>query len=107
MIVRHYGVEGLQAVIREHVRMAKVFAALVEADPRFEVVAPVPLSTVCFRLRAGDAETQALIDRVNATGRLFISHTNLDGRLVARLAIGNIRSSEEHVRAAWKVISER
>jgi aromatic-L-amino-acid decarboxylase len=107
MIVRHYGVEGLQAMIREHLRLTKVFAALVEADPRFEIVAPVPFSTVCFRLKTGDADTQALIDRVNATGKLFISHTNLNGRVIARLAIGNMRSAEEHVRAAWKVISAR
>jgi aromatic-L-amino-acid decarboxylase len=67
----------------------------------------VPFSTVCFRLKTGDADTQALIDRVNATGKLFISHTNLNGRVIARLAIGNMRSAEEHVRAAWKVISAR
>jgi aromatic-L-amino-acid/L-tryptophan decarboxylase len=105
MIVRHYGVEGLRAVIREHIRLARMFASLVEKDSRFEVVAPVPFSTVCFRLKAGDAENQAMMDRVNATGKTFISHTSLNGKLTARLAIGNGRTSEEHVRAAWAVIA--
>ena len=105
MIVRHYGVEGLRAVIREHIRLARMFVSLVEKDSRFEVVAPVPFSTVCFRLKAGDAENQAMMDRVNATGKTFISHTSLNGKLTARLAIGNGRTSEEHVRAAWAVIA--
>ena len=105
MIVRHYGVEGLRAVIREHIRLARMFVSLVEKDSRFEVVAPAPFSTVCFRLKAGDAENQAMVDRVNATGKTFISHTILNGKLTARLAIGNARTSEEHVRAAWTVIA--
>jgi aromatic-L-amino-acid decarboxylase len=105
MVVRHYGVEGLQAVIREHIRLAKVFAALVGSDPRFEIVAPAPFSTVCFRLKDSDAKNQALIDRVNASGKIFISHTVLNGKLTARLSIGNARSTEEHVRAAWSIIA--
>jgi len=107
MVVRHYGVEGLRARIREHIRLAKLFASFVESDPRFEIMAPSPFSTVCFRLKAGDAENQALIDRVNASGKLFISHTRLKEKLTARLAIGNLRSSEEHVRAAWEIIAAR
>ena len=81
--------------------MKKLFAAMVEKDPRFEVVAPALFSTVCFRLKAGDAENQAMIDRVNASGKAFISHTTLDGKLTARLSIGNARTSEEHVLQAW------
>jgi aromatic-L-amino-acid decarboxylase len=104
MVVRHYGVEGLQAGIREHIRLGKLFASLVATDPRFEVVAPVPFSTVCFRLKSGDADNQALIDRVNASGKLFISHTRLNDKLTVRFAIGNARSSEAHVRAAWEEI---
>jgi aromatic-L-amino-acid decarboxylase len=104
MVIRHYGVEGLRSVIREHIRLAKLFAAQAEADPRFEIVAPVLFSTVCFRLKSGDEETQAMIDRVNASGRMFISQTNLNGKLTARLAIGNARTREEHVRAAWEMI---
>ena len=105
MIVRHYGVEGLRGVIREHIRLAKLFAAFVEADSRFEIVAPVLFSTVCFRLKSGDAENQAMIDRVNASGKVFISHTTLNGKMTARLAIGNARTGEEHVRAAWAAIA--
>jgi len=104
MVIRHYGVEGLRSVIREHIRLAKLFAAQAEADPRFEIVAPVLFSTVCFRLKSGDEETQAMIDRVNASGRMFISQTTLNGKLTARLAIGNARTREEHVRAAWELI---
>jgi len=104
MVIRHYGVEGLRAGIREHIRLGKLFASLVEADSRFEVVAPVPFSTVCFRLKTGDAENQALIDRVNASGKLFVSHTRLNDKLTIRFAIGNARSSEAHVRAAWDEI---
>jgi aromatic-L-amino-acid decarboxylase len=107
MIVRHYGVEGLRSVIREHIRLAKLFASLVQKDPRFEVVAPFQFSTVCFRLKAGDEENQAMIDRVNGTGKVFISHTSLNGKLTPRLAIGNARTSEEHIRAAWDVIAGR
>jgi aromatic-L-amino-acid decarboxylase len=62
---------------------------------------------VCFGLRSGDRETQELIDRVNASGKIFISHTNLKGRLAARFSIGNIGSKEEHVRAAWTAIAGR
>jgi aromatic-L-amino-acid decarboxylase len=105
MVVRHYGVEGLRAGIREHIRLAKLFASLVEADSRFEIVAPAPFSTVCFRLKGSEAENQALIDRANASGKVFISHTVLRGKLTARFAVGNLRSSEEHIRAAWRIIS--
>jgi aromatic-L-amino-acid decarboxylase len=104
MVIRHYGVEGLRAGIREHIRLGKLFAALVASDLRFEVVAPVPFSTVCFRLKSDDMDNQALIDRVNASGKLFISHTRLNDKLTLRFAIGNARSSEAHVRAAWEEI---
>jgi aromatic-L-amino-acid decarboxylase len=104
-VLRHYGVVGLQTIIREHIRLAKLFASLVESDARFELLAPVPFSTVCFRLRAGDTETQRMINRVNASGRIFISHTNLNQRLTARFSIGNARSREEHVREAWQIIA--
>ena len=107
MVIRHYGVEGLRAGIREHIRLGKLFAALAASDLRFEVVAPVPFSTVCFRLKSGDMENQQLLDRVNASGKLFISHTRLNDKLTLRFAIGNARSSEAHVRAAWEEIRRR
>ena len=105
MVVRHYGVEGLRNIIREHIRLASVFKQLVISDVRFEVVAPVLFSTVCFRLKGSDAENQAMIDRANATGRMFISYTTLNGKLTARLAIGNARTKEAHIREAWALIA--
>jgi aromatic-L-amino-acid decarboxylase len=104
MIIRYYGIEGLREVIREHIRLGKLFEKLAASDPRFEVAAPVHFSTVCFRLKSGDSANQALIDRVNASGKLFISHTQLNGLLTIRFAVGNMRSSEEHVREAWRLI---
>jgi len=104
MVVRYFGVEGLRERIREHIRLGKLFASWVEADSRFEVAAPVPFSTVCFRLKSNDAANQALMDRVNASGKIFISHTRLNNRIVLRFTVGNLRSTEEHVRMAWDVI---
>jgi aromatic-L-amino-acid/L-tryptophan decarboxylase len=104
MVVRYFGVEGLRERIREHIRLGKLFASWLEADSRFELAAPVPFSTVCFRLKGDDTANQKLIDRVNATGKIFISHTRLNDRLVLRFTVGNLRSTEEHVRMAWDVI---
>jgi aromatic-L-amino-acid/L-tryptophan decarboxylase len=104
MVVRYFGVEGLRDRIREHIRLGKLFASWVEGDSRFELAAPVPFSTVCFRLKGDDASNQKLIDRVNATGKIFISQTRLNSRLVLRFTVGNLRSTEEHVRMAWHVI---
>jgi len=106
MVVRYFGVEGLQERIREHIRLGKLFASFVEADKRFEIMAPYPFSTVCFRLRSDDASNQRLIDKSNATGKIFISHTKLNDRLTIRFPIGNLRTTEEHVRMAWDVIQK-
>ncbi len=103
-VVRYFGVEGLQERIREHIRLGKLFASWVKADARFEIIAPVPFSTVCFRLKGDDDDNQRLIDRVNATGKIFISHTRLRDRLTLRFTVGNLRSTEDHVRMAWDVI---
>jgi aromatic-L-amino-acid/L-tryptophan decarboxylase len=104
MVVRYFGVEGLRERIREHIRLGKLFASWVAADSRFEIIAPVPFSTVCFRLIGDDSANQELMDRVNATGKIFISHTRLNNRVVLRFTVGNLRSSEEHVRMAWDLI---
>jgi len=104
MIVRHYGVDGLRSVIRQHIRLAKLFVEMMERDSRFEIAAPVLFSTVCFRLKAGDVQTQAMIDRVNKSGKILISHTTLNDKLTARLSIGNARTSEEHIHSAWEMI---
>jgi aromatic-L-amino-acid decarboxylase len=106
MVMRAFGRRGLAERIREHVRLAQLFRSWVEADARFEVVAPSPLSAVCFCLRDGDdARNQRLIDDVNATGEVFLSHTRLHDRLVLRLAIGGLRTEERHVRRAWELLS--
>ena len=103
-VIRCYGREGLQLLIREHVRVAQVFASWVEAEPGWEICAPHRLSVVCFRREAPDEENEALLERVNSTGELFISHTRLNGRYVLRLAVGNFRTTEADVRHAWNVI---
>jgi aromatic-L-amino-acid/L-tryptophan decarboxylase len=106
MVIRHYGVEGLRAHIRRHVALAQEFASWVRDDPALELVAPVPLNLVCFSHRAGDAATQCVIDAVNGSGRAFISHTRLRGRLVLRVCVGQAQTEERHVRALWGLIRE-
>ena len=105
MVMRDFGAEGMRAVYREHLRLARLFASWVDADPRFERVAPVPFSVVCFRLRGADALNEQLMERVNASGEIYLSHTKLDGRFVIRLAIGHYRTSEKHVARAWELLS--
>jgi len=104
--IRHYGAEGLRHHLREHVRLAQELAEWVRADERFELVAPVPLNLVCFRHRDGDEATRRIMDAVNASGRLFLTHTRLDGNLVLRLSVGAQRTERRHVQAAWAAISE-
>ncbi|MGZ8694760.1 MAG: pyridoxal phosphate-dependent decarboxylase family protein [Gaiellaceae bacterium] len=103
-VLRCFGRSGLQAVIREHVRLAALFEEWVRAEPGWDVVAPRNFSVVCFRRDASDEENAALLARVNATGELFISHTELDGRYVLRLAVGNLFTSEADVARAWDVL---
>ena len=103
-VLRCFGREGLQAMIREHVRLAAEFERWVEAEPGWEVSAPRLFSLVCFRRDATDADNEALLERVNASGEVFLSHTRLDGRYVLRLAIGNARTTEDDVRLAWDVL---
>jgi aromatic-L-amino-acid/L-tryptophan decarboxylase len=103
-ILRCYGREGLQARIREAIRLAELFERLVRADPGWEVCAPRAFSVVCFRRSGLDDENEELLARVNETGELFISHTKLGGRYVLRLAIGNERTTEADVRRAWDVL---
>jgi len=105
-VIRCYGREGLQGVIREHQRLARLFASWVEAAPGWEIVAPVPFSLVCFRREGSDEENAALLDRVNATGEAYLSYTVLDGRYVLRLAVGHHRTTEADVRRAWELLQE-
>jgi aromatic-L-amino-acid decarboxylase len=106
-VLRCYGREGLQARIREAVRLAELFEGLVRAEPGWEVCAPRAFSVVCFRRPGSDDENEELLARVNETGELFISHTKLDSRYVLRLAIGNERTTEADVRRAWDVLKRK
>jgi aromatic-L-amino-acid decarboxylase len=111
MVIRAFGHEGLAARIREHIRLAQLFRIWVEQDPAFEVVAPTPLSVVCFRWRGdglsatdADRANEKILESVNASGEAYLSHTKLGGRTVLRLAIGNIRTEERHIQKAWEAI---
>jgi aromatic-L-amino-acid/L-tryptophan decarboxylase len=103
-VIRCYGRAGLQHLIREHVRLADLFASWVEAEPGWEIVAPHPFSVVCFRHGGTDEHNEALLQRVNATGEMYISGTRLNGRYILRLAIGNVRTREEDVARAWELL---
>jgi aromatic-L-amino-acid/L-tryptophan decarboxylase len=105
-VIRGYGREDLAGIIREHVRLAGLFAGWVEAEDGWEVVTPARFSVVCFRRQGSDEENRTLLDRANATGEVFLSPTELDGRLVLRLAIGNLRTTEDDVSRAWEILRE-
>jgi aromatic-L-amino-acid decarboxylase len=100
-VLRCLGREGIEATLREHVRIAAAFEEWVAAEPGWEVTARRDFSLVCFRHEGDDAHNERVMERVNAAGRVFLSHTKLDGRLVLRLAIGNFRTTEDDVRLAW------
>lgn len=112
MILRYFGAEGIRARLREHMRLAGLFASWVDADEDFERLAPVPMSVVCFRARPRgktlseadlEALNQRLLDALNASGEVFLSHTKLNGRFTLRLAVGNLRTEERHVARAWEL----
>ena len=111
MVLRHFGANGLRARLAEHMRLAQLFAGWVDASSGFERLAPVPFSVVCFRARpAGLAEAELgnfnarLLESVNQTGEIFISHTRLADRYTLRLAIGNLHTTEAHVARAWELL---
>lgn len=103
-VIRSYGVEGLQALLREHIRLGKVFASWVDADDSFERIGDASLATVCFRQVEPDRVNRDLLARVNSTGRVFLTGTMLKGRYVLRLALGHLSTTEEHLREAWELI---
>jgi len=103
-VLRCYGAEGLRAIQREHIRLAQLFADWVRDDPDWELVAPQRFSLVAFRRNGSDEENEAIVERANRSGEIFLSHTKLNGRYVMRLAIGNARTTEDDVRRAWEVL---
>ncbi len=110
-VIRSYGVDGLRAMVREHLRLAGLFKGWLEADRRFELLAPVDLGLVCFRLRDGrgeaglDALNRELLAAVNRSGRVFLTHTTLRGKFTIRLVVGQRTTAERHVRGAYEIIS--
>ena len=115
ILLRWFGLEGLRQRIATHLAMAETFAAWVDADPDWERLAPVPFSTVCFRWRpagrdldeaAIDEANAAIMDAVNRTGEVFLSHTRLAGRFTIRVAIGNLRTEPRHLERAWTLLRE-
>jgi len=121
MVLRYFGAEGIRSRIREHVRLGHLFASWIDEDPDFERLAPVPFSTVCFRARPAELEgredepevatrldrlNEALLEAVNGTGRVFLSHTKLAGRFTLRLTVGNLKTTEAHVREARDLLAE-
>lgn len=116
MVVRYFGWEGLAARIRQHIEWARQVAAWIDEHPDFERMAPVPFSTLCFRFVPGggksvleeelDRLNQRLLEAVNRTGKVFLSHTRLKGKYVLRWAIGNLRSQPRHVEGAWRILRQ-
>ena len=119
ILLRYFGLDGLRRRIERHLELAARFAGWVDADPDWERLAPVPFSTVCFRWRRADLvgreadpavgawldeRNAAIMDAVNRTGEVFLSHTRLGGRFTIRVAIGNLRTEERHVERAWELL---
>jgi aromatic-L-amino-acid decarboxylase len=114
MLIRAFGLDGLRRRILRHCELATEFASWVDAEPGWERLAPVPFSTVCFRhvpasMGGGageriDSHNAAVMDAVNRTGEVFLSHTRLDRRFAIRLAVGNVRTEERHVARAWELL---
>ena len=105
-VIRHYGAEGLRVHIRTSIALAEWFAGQVQQSDQFDLAAPLSVGLVCFRHRAGDAFTEALMNRLNESGALYLTYTVLDGRFVLRLAVGAPATRREHVKAGWTRIAE-
>jgi len=103
-VLRYFGREGISRVLRGHMDMARSLAQQIEADPRFEVAAPVLFSLVCFRYLGSDQDNRDLLERINSSGRAFLSGTTLHGKFVLRLAIGNVATTGDDVRQTWEWI---
>ena len=103
-VIRHYGTLGLCHHIRRHVELAQRFAGWVEKDPRFEIAVPPPLNLVCFRHKGGDQNNQAILDTVNASGAMYMTHARLADKLTLRLCVGQTSTEARHVERAWQLI---
>jgi aromatic-L-amino-acid decarboxylase len=108
-VLRAFGADGLRARLRQHLRLAEMLASWIEEAPDWQLLAPVPFSTVCFRFAPPgvppdrlDTLNEAILEGVNDRGRVYLSHTVLRGQYAMRAAIGNLRTTESHVAEAWK-----
>jgi aromatic-L-amino-acid decarboxylase len=101
-VMRYFGLNRVREILGSHIRWAREFASWIEASDEFELAAPVPLSLVCFRRKGSDEANRALMDRINASGVAFLSHTVLNGRFVLRMAIGNLRTTREDIELLWQ-----
>jgi len=106
MVIRHYGVDGLQALVRRHIHLAELFRYLIENDDRFEIAADPSLNLVCFRHRDGDETTMRIMESLNDGGSIYLTHTKLGGRAAMRLCVGQANTEERHVRRAYELIAE-
>jgi aromatic-L-amino-acid decarboxylase len=121
MLIRYFGAHGMADRVREHVRMAGWLRDRIDAEPDWERLAPVPFSTVCFRYRPSvladradqaevarrlDAWNEQILNRVNASGRIYLSHTRLEDRYTIRVTVGNLRSTAEHLERCWSLLQE-
>lgn len=113
-VLRYFGIEGLQARLREHLRLGQLFARWIDGDSMFERLSPVYFSTICFRAKPKDITdenkldkfNEKLLERINTTGKVFLVHTKLNGKFTIRLVISGLRTEERHVALAWKVIKK-
>ena len=105
-VLRYYGIEGLQYHVRQHIELAQSFARWVQGDDRFELAAPAPLNLVCFRVKGSDEQNQDLLEKLNQSGVLYISHTVLNGRYTLRFCVAQTNTEERHVVQAWEKIQE-
>ena len=105
-VMRYYGRQGVMEMLRTHIGFGQRVVRAIEADSRFELVAPAHFALVCFRYKGSDEENQKLLDAINATGKAFLSHTVLNGKFVIRFAIGNIGTTQEDIDEVWALIQQ-
>ena len=103
-VIRHYGIEGLQYHVRQHVQLAQEFAEWVKGEPDFELMAPVPLNLVCFRHKAGAKFNENLLDHLNRSGKIYLTHTKLNDIYTLRMSIAQTNTQRRHVEQAWELI---
>jgi aromatic-L-amino-acid decarboxylase len=105
-VIRHYGVNGLRYHIQQHINMAQQFAEWVRTSAEFELIAPAPLNLVCFAHKKGDDFNKKLLETINNQGKMYFTHTVINGRYVLRMCIGQTHTETNHVLQAWNIIQE-